>query len=160
MSVADELTSTHLRAAPQGKYQRVMVVVSDGVDTSSAMTLDAVLARTRTSGTVVYVVRPNRNLLGTGGRIAQHLDREHLRTLRRVTDATGGDLFVAPVADGDYSAIRRRIEHALSSTYLLAYSPSTPAAPEAHVTVRIKRQDLSILTARLGQTATLVAASY
>ena len=156
MSLATQLATTDRRAAQHGTYQHVMVVVSDGVDTSSTTNIDAVLARFRARGTVVYVVRPTRTPPAATGRIAQHLDGEYLRTLRRVADATGGDLLVTPVAGRDYSAVRTRIGRALSSTYLLAYSPSTPAAPEARVTVRLKRRGLRIHATRLAPPANLV----
>jgi len=155
---AGELTSSYLGTAPLGNHQRVMVVVSDGVDTSSTMDLNAALARIRTSGTIVYIVRLNRGTSGTANRIARHLDREYVHALRRIADATGGDLFLD--TDSDYSEIRTRIERALSSRYVLAYSPSTPAAPNLHLTVRLKRRELSVLAVRPGKASYPFQASH
>jgi Ca-activated chloride channel homolog len=156
MSIAAELMSSHADPIGRAPYRRVLLVVSDGVDTASTEPVDAVVARMRSTATTVYAVRPPRRPGDLPGRTARNLEREHVSTLKRMTVATGGELFVDIDPHENTSVIEARLSRD-SSTYLLGYSPVTPAAPEAHVTVRLKRRDLTVVATRFRWPASLGA---
>jgi tight adherence protein C len=104
-----------LAAAPQ-PFRRAVVLLTDGVDNSSAVSLRAVSERIQAQGYPVYVVG-----LGT------NLDRPVLQAL---ADASrGGQAFVAPSSDqlaSIYAALSERIQ----TQYVVTYRSNVRAADE------------------------------
>jgi VWFA-related protein len=94
----------------------VILLFSDGVDTSSHMTAKAAIDRCRQSQTAVYVFRSKSisepSSLGTS-------------TLLLLTEQTGGRLFYADDAEGDIRNDIKAVESDLRSVYYLLYRPKT-----------------------------------
>jgi VWFA-related protein len=101
----------------------LLVIFSDGVDTASWLSPDAVLDTARRFDAVVYAV-------STG--------RERPQFLRELADATGGAVFENQSAE----ELEKRFLDVLEEfrrRYVLLYTPSGPTAPGWHgIEVRIK----------------------
>ena len=92
---------------PSTRY--VLVVLSDGKDTSSVVSLDAALDAARRAETVVYAID------------ADHSDRNQGHgTLRRFAWETGGDVLL-PRAPGDLAQLADRLVADVASRYTLQY---------------------------------------
>jgi VWFA-related protein len=111
-----------LAYAAQGRHpRRVLVVVSDGEDTASAIEFDPLLQCVQASSTVIYTVAV-RDPSGSGGRA----DR-----LKMLAAATGGKTFRSDTPAGIATAlsdIARDIRHA----YSIGYAPSRTGSRVYH----------------------------
>ncbi|MPZ20737.1 MAG: VWA domain-containing protein [Luteitalea sp.] len=98
----------------------VMVVFSDGEDTSSLVSLDDVLDLATRSDTIIYSIglgRPQLAPMSWNPRDAPYV-------LRRLSQQTGGRVFF-PRDPKDLEGIYSDIKEELASQYLLAYQPAT-----------------------------------
>ena len=113
------------KEAGQTAERRIVVLISDGLDTASTAAPDAVLAEARAAGVSFYVIHvplyePR------DGRLAA---RRPARGFRELAEKTGGQFFVVgdarssldPRAEYDLSAIFRAIADDLESQYVLGY---------------------------------------
>jgi VWFA-related protein len=100
----------------QTSGRRVLIVVSDGTDTSSDLDFDTTLARLLAGHCQVYAVRvghsDNANLRDLAGE----------RRLQEFAAQTGGAVF-APVTSADYEAAFQQIAADLRQQYVLSYYP-------------------------------------
>jgi Ca-activated chloride channel family protein len=121
--------------------QRVLVVLSDGIDESSSATAAEVMELARRSAATIYTVG-----LETGGASGPGLDRALLTSL---AEETGGRSFFArrvEALEGAYAEIERDVR----SRYLLSYY-SSHAADQASfrlVDVKLDQPGLSARTIR------------
>ena len=101
--------------------RQAIVVLSDGEDTSSLVSLDEVLELAKRSETAIYAIGLSRRSKGTTAR------RPTRRTssLRQLTTQTGGRVFFPSTAD-ELRSIYALISEELSSQYLLGYTSRTP----------------------------------
>jgi Ca-activated chloride channel family protein len=105
-------------AAPR---RPVIIVLSDGEDTSSAIKFDQVLDRALRSDTIIYGVG-----LGLGRQPSSRTDEEGgERILRRLTQQTGGRAFFTDDST-DLAVFYRRIRAELANQYSLAYEAPAP----------------------------------
>jgi VWFA-related protein len=108
----------------------LLVICTDGFDTTSWLGPDEVLESARRSNAVIYAVTP--------------LQARRRSPLRDLTDATGGQLM--PIASSaDLHATFQKILQDFRSRYILAYSPTgVPSGGFHQLDVRIKRRGLSV----------------
>lgn len=130
------LDAMYAAIAPPGAADRrtLVIVFSDGIDTSSWLTADAVVEAARRSGTVVYAV-------STRDR------RQTPKVLGDVAATTGGEVF--QVDSSRLSTVLADIFSDFRSRYLLSYTLAGTPAPGWHeVDVRVKRRGASVRARR------------
>ena len=111
-SLYDGLIDGIRALADAGSGRRVLVVLTDGDDTSSKSTAAQVIAAAHASDVSIYA-------------IALKSSTFRPVILRRITTSTGGGLFQAGA--GEIKSVYREIGRDLHSTYLLEYTSSLPA---------------------------------
>jgi Ca-activated chloride channel family protein len=127
------------RAVPR---RRVIILLSDGEDTSSVVTFDKVLERALRSDTVIYGIG-----LGLGGQPVGGSDRESGEIiLRRFAQQTGGRAFFSD-HPGDLAGFFGLFANELTNQYLLAYeSPPPHDGKWRRIDVRIGRPNTTART--------------
>jgi Ca-activated chloride channel family protein len=112
-----------LAAPPPGQLRRdVVVVLSDGEDTSSLVTFDHLLDAAKRSPTVIYAIG-----LGLGATPTRRNVVPPQVALRTLTQETGGRLFLARDGRG-LSDVYNAIADELASQYVLGYTSSNPSS--------------------------------
>ena len=126
-------------ARPAGDQIRrdVIVVLSDGEDTSSLVTFDHVLDGAKRSQSVIYTIG-----LGLGG-VPMRRGATHPEfALRTLAQDTGGRMFLPKTAQ-QLSAIYGEIADELASQYVLGYVSSNDSRPGwRSIAVRLGRPEL------------------
>jgi Ca-activated chloride channel homolog len=124
-----------LRAPDRDQPRReVIVVLSDGEDTSSLLTFDELLEAAKHSHTVIYTIGLG---LDSSRRPQSRMDPEFV--LRRLAQETGGRLFLAKQAN-QLASVYNEIADELTSQYVLGYlSSHGGAAGWRSVSVRVGR---------------------
>jgi Ca-activated chloride channel homolog len=111
--------------------RRVVIMVTDGGETTSRADFDAARAAALRAGIVLYtiVIRPvkNENGRNTAG--------EH--ALETITDSTGGAMFF-PDEPQDLDKIFDRIDKELRTQYRLAYYPAPRGPANSYRTIEVK----------------------
>ncbi len=123
---------------PREAGRRVMILLTDGEDTTSQYKLSEAIDMALRSDVQVYAVGiPGGVPNGFGGITFTGLDR---RTLERLCEATGGRAFF-PRQLADYATAFQQIETDLRHQYIVTYSPSHPSRDGSFrsITVKIKR---------------------
>jgi Ca-activated chloride channel family protein len=120
--------------------RQVIVVLSDGEDTSSLVTFDHLLDSAKRSQTVIYAVG-----LGLEELASKRSDGEF--GLRRLAVETGGRLFL-PKRPLDLADVYTQIANELTSQYVLGYLSSNTRADGAwrRIAVRVQRPNLAART--------------
>jgi VWFA-related protein len=98
------------------RTRRAIILLTDGVDTSSRYKRDQAIDRAVRADVVVYSI-------GIGDEYAYGLDQG---ALRKISERTGGRAFF-PRSEEDLRAAFAQIQDELRSQYLLAYSPTNKA---------------------------------
>jgi Ca-activated chloride channel family protein len=93
--------------------RKVLVVVSDGGDNASSATLRDLLAKIRSSNTLIYTV----------GLVDVVSRDSNLKVLRQIAQATGGDLF-APTDARQMTQVLLQIGRDIRNSYTMGYVPS------------------------------------
>jgi Ca-activated chloride channel family protein len=111
----------------QGKHTRqVLVVISDGSDNASTMTLDEVIARTRASEAAIFTVM-----------LKDPIDREgNPKLLKRLANETGGEAFEPDRLD-DIPETLKHIARDIRSAYTIGFVPSSAAGDRALRKLRV-----------------------
>jgi VWFA-related protein len=150
IAAADQLHQLN-NEIPDTRRRSVIVVLSDGGDTSSTHMLDDVLARVRQSGAIVYAIRL-RDVERPRRGVAACLDKYAAKVLQQLTESTGGKAFF--VSDStELADVYAGIGRELTSQYLLAYSPRASGERQTRrISVRVNRSD-SVIRARDGYAA-------
>jgi VWFA-related protein len=116
--------------------RKILVLLSDGDDTSSRLDWDAALAYAQRSGVMIYAVGLKNQSLGLGAR----------RKLTQLAESTGGRAFFVAEAE-ELASVYAQIEAEFRSQYLLAYSPDRAPSPGFRkVEVQVKRSGLTVRT--------------
>ena len=125
-----DATSLGLSLAEQGDGRGLLVIFSDGLDTTSWQAEDAVLRSAKGFETVAYAVSAAEP--GEGATF-----------LRDITSATGGKVFEVGADERLQSAFVQILDE-FRQRYLLSYSPTGVARPGWHkIEVRVKRRGVS-----------------
>ena len=104
-----------LERLAQGKHTRqVLVLISDGSDNASTLTLEQVLARTRESDAAIFTVM-----------LKDPIDREgNPKLLKRLAAETGGEAF-EPDRLSDVPETLKHIARDIRSAYSLGFAPAS-----------------------------------
>ena len=124
-------------------FAPVIVVLSDGEDTSSLVSFDEVLELAKRSETAIYAI-------GLRGKGPDHLRgsfNEADYVLRELSQQTGGRVFFARSAS-ELVGIYEQISDELSSQYMIGYTSRNPKRDGAwrRVLVRVKEPNITART--------------
>jgi Ca-activated chloride channel homolog len=120
-----------LKLLEERQGRRVVVVLSDGIDSHSALSMPEVLFKARQSQALIYWIRLQDELLGSRSEEEVSLFsawrnkawyREHLRLLRRGVEESGGTLTSVRKLDEIHPAFQGILEE-LREQYVLGYYP-------------------------------------
>ncbi len=115
MRDALSMSLDHLKEKAK-KDKKVLVVVTDGNDNSSGVTLEHLVKAAQQSEVVIYAV----------GLLSEEERREAKRAKRAldaITEATGGESYY-PKEVSEVDKIAHQVAHDIRNQYILAYSPS------------------------------------
>jgi VWFA-related protein len=110
--------------------KKVLLVVTDGEDNSSAETLQHLIEAAQSNGVIIYAI----GLLSAEE--AQSAARAR-KQLEELTEQTGGRSWF-PSDVSDISNITPDIAHEIRNQYILAYTPSNLAADGSYRKVRVE----------------------
>ncbi|QUV79757.1 VWA domain-containing protein [Chloracidobacterium thermophilum] len=120
---------------PREAGRRVIILLTDGEDTTSRYKLNDAIDMALRSDVQVYAVGiPGGVPNGFGGVTITGIDR---RTLERLCEATGGRAFF-PRSPADYVAAFQQIETDLRQQYILTYVPSDATRDGSFRSITIK----------------------
>jgi Ca-activated chloride channel family protein len=116
-----------LKTAPAqtdgGIRRQALVVFSDGDDTNSMLSYDAVRDEARQRGMALYIIR----LAAPGPRSARSFESDY--ELRQLARDTGAQFFPATTVD-DLKGIYSRIARELAHQYLIGFEPAPRDGPD------------------------------
>ena len=112
------------------RTKRVLLVITDGEDNASRLTLERLIKYIQQTDVVIYSV----GLLGDDSARAARRAR---RAIEAVSEATGGPAFFPANVD-EVEEITARIAHDIRNQYLLTYKPSNAAADGSYRSVKVK----------------------
>jgi len=115
--------------------RRVIILVTDGEDTSSSVKMREAIERTWRSEIIVYSI-------GIGGPMGVDSG-----TLKKIAAETGGRAFF-PRNEDDLDKAYAQIDEDLRSQYILAYTPANPAKDGSFRTIQVKVKNHGDLTVR------------
>src|ERR1035437_811166 len=127
MRDAIEMSIQHLKKAHRDK--KVLVVITDGNDNSSILTLEHIMKSAHASDVLIYGV----------GLLTEEEHREAARAKKALNDlaeATGGKTFF-PKDVEEVDAIAHQVAHDIRSQYIIEYSPSNSAMDGSFRAIRI-----------------------
>jgi VWFA-related protein len=127
------LTSGNVLTKTRDQRRRAIVLLSDGIDTTSRLSLKEAANRALAAETVVYTI-------GIGNSKLEGVDRDPLRD---IAERTGGRAFF-PDKKHDLNAAFAEIERELRTQYLIAYSSTNKKRDGAYrkITVEITNPEL------------------
>jgi VWFA-related protein len=132
------LTANQVMEKSAGQRRRVIVLLSDGWDTSSRVQMKDAIDRALAAETVVYVI-------GIGDSKKDGVDRD---TLRKLAERTGGRAFF-PKKDTDLEQAYREIEEELRTQYLIAYSSSNKKRDGAYRQIKVEITNPDLLKEKI-----------
>ncbi len=122
------LSLEHLKQ--KGKRdKKVILVVTDGNDNTSEMTLEKLVARAQQSEVLIYAI----------GLLSEEERREARRAKRgldAITQATGGQAYYPKQLD-EVQKIALQVAHDIRNQYIIAYSPSNQALDGSYRQIRV-----------------------
>lgn len=117
--------------------RRVIVLVSDGQDQGSRIKLDAVAAKVRDSGAVIFPITVKADRVTASDNTPEFF-------LRRLADESGGIMFNVTKAQEAQNAFKE-IQAALSAQFSVQYQPTTNADGKFHkVKVELADKNLKV----------------
>ncbi len=128
--------------------KKVLLVVTDGNDNASVITLERLIRKAQQSEVLIYAI----------GLLDEERKREReraKRALEALTKATGG-LAYYPKDLSEVDGIARKVAHEIRNQYVIAYSPSNPELDGSFRRIRVEvlgRKNLTVRT-RSGYYAT------
>jgi VWFA-related protein len=121
------LTASEVLAQSLGQRRRAIILLTDGLDTSSRLSRTEAINRALAGETVIYAI-------GIGDNQQEGVNRAELNA---VAAATGGRAFF-PKRETDLKAAFVEIEQELRSQYLIAYSSSNKKRDGAYRQMRLE----------------------
>lgn len=127
------LTSSNVLSQAPGLRRRAIILLTDGIDTTSRLALKEAANRALAAETVVYVI-------GIGN---DKLEGVYRDPLREIAERTGGRAFF-PDKKFDMNAAFAEIERELRTQYLIAYSSTNKRHDGAYrkITIQITNPEL------------------
>ena len=122
------ITSDEVLSETSDKTRRAIILISDGVDTSSRLKMNEAIDRTVKTDAVIYSI-------GIGD--SYGFDGVEAGSLRKVSERTGGRAFF-PKSEADLRAAFAQIQLELRSQYLVAYSPTNKRRDGSFRQVRVE----------------------
>lgn len=148
------VTAKEVLSESSDKTRRAIILLSDGIDTSSQLEMKDAVERAIKSDAIIYSI-------GIGDNFFDGVDQG---SMRKVAERTGGRAYF-PRSEEDLRAAFAQIQQELRSQYLVAYSPTKKAKDGSYRQVRIdvvnpelKKQNLR-LSYRQGYFAQTASAS-
>jgi Ca-activated chloride channel homolog len=127
----------HLAASEKLRGQtgrRIMVVISDGDDNSSRLSMTEVLESVQRNDVVIYTISTNSAGLGGDG------NNRGDKILKRFAEETGGKMF-SPFKLQDLNSSFRNISEELRLQYALAYRPNNLLRDGSFRRIRVESTD-------------------
>lgn len=121
------LTASEVLAQSVGQRRRAIILLTDGMDTTSRLTRKEAVNRALAAESVIYAI-------GIGDSKYEGINRDGLKA---VAAATGGRAFF-PKREADLKAAFAEIEAELRSQYLIAYSSSNKKRDGAYRQIRLE----------------------
>lgn len=127
------MTSSNIWTKSLGQRRRAIILLTDGIDTTSRLSLKEAVNRALAAETVVYAI-------GIGNSKLEGVNRD---SLRDIAERTGGRAFF-PGKKVDLNAAFVEIERELRTQYLIAYSSTNKKRDGAYrkITIEITNPDL------------------
>jgi VWFA-related protein len=125
---------------PAPDAHRVILVISDGIDTGSRYGLSDVIAAAQRNETQVYALNVH---------LKKKSDYPGDRILQRVADDTGGRFFVAN-SSKDADAIFKQLEQELRTQYYVSFRPARPTPGYHALQVDVNAPQKLMVHARRG----------
>ena len=127
------LTSRQVMARSARPRRRAIILLTDGLDTSSRLSRSAAIDQAIESETIIYAI-------GIGDSHQEGVDK---RVLKNLAESTGGSAFF-PKKEDDLKAAFAEIERELRSQYLVAYSSTNKKRDGSFrkMTIEITNPDL------------------
>ncbi|HTP34294.1 MAG TPA: VWA domain-containing protein [Candidatus Acidoferrales bacterium] len=146
MRDAIQMSIDHLKRAHRDK--KVLVVITDGNDNSSVITLEALMRNAHQSGVLIYGV----------GLLNEEEHREAVRARRALNDlaeATGGKTFF-PRDVEEVGHIAEQVAHDIRNQYTIEYSPSNSSMDGTfrQIKITVKAPGNPVVRTRSGYYAT------
>ena len=120
------VTSREVLSESSDKTRRAIILLSDGIDTSSQLKLQEAVDRAIKADAIIYAI-------GIGDNFFDGVDQG---SMRKISERTGGRAYF-PKNEDDLRSAFAQIQEELRSQYLLAYSPSKKATDGTYRQVRI-----------------------
>lgn len=114
----------HLGGAANSR--RVLVVISDGGDNSSATQFETLLRHARQTDSVIYTI----------GLYDENTTDRNLRVLKQLAAETGGERFL-PGTGQDAARVLERIAHDIRNSYTIGYVPTNATRDGKYRTIRV-----------------------
>lgn len=129
------------------KDKKVLLVITDGNDNASAMTLEKLVQRAQQAEVLVYAI-------GILNEEERREAKRAERALEALTKATGGQSYF-PDSVNEVNDIANKVAHDIRNQYVIAYSPTDEAMDGTfrRIEVKAKGRGLSVRT-RTGYYAT------
>jgi Ca-activated chloride channel homolog len=116
--------------------RRVIILITDGEDTSSTLKIRDAIERTWRNEVIVYAIGIGDPAYGVNSGV-----------LKKITQETGGRAFF-PRSEGDLDKAFAQIDEDLRSQYVLAYTPSNGAKDGSFRTIQVRVKERKELTVR------------
>jgi Ca-activated chloride channel homolog len=128
MRDAIRMSIDHLKEKAK-KDKKVLLVITDGNDNASQVSLENMVKASQDSGTLIYAI----GLLGEEERREANKAKKALTIL---TEATGGQVFF-PKDAGEVDRIAHQVARDLRNQYTIGYSPLNAALDGTYRTVKV-----------------------
>jgi Ca-activated chloride channel homolog len=114
--------------------RRVIILLTDGRDTTSSYSRQKAIERAWRSEVLVYAIGIEGRGQYGGQIFSEDVDK---KTLQTICEETGGRFFM-PKNESEYDAAFRQIEEDLRQQYILSYSPSNDSLDGSFRTITVK----------------------
>jgi Ca-activated chloride channel family protein len=147
------------RPANGDMRRQAIVVLSDGDDTSSLVTVDDLMDLAKQAGVAIYTISLRTNTYGTVYTRDQRSHAESQYVMKALASETGARAFF-PTAIGDLAGVYDTIADELANQYLVGYVPKNAVRDGSYrrVDVRIERAGIRART-RAGYVAAPASAT-
>ncbi|HKR23404.1 MAG TPA: VWA domain-containing protein, partial [Pyrinomonadaceae bacterium] len=131
------ITCKSVMSEVEPKTRRVIVIITDGEDTSSRASLDEAIAYAIQTDTIVFAIGIGDPAVSNG---------VNKSVLKKLSSETGGQVYF-PTTDDDLNTSFKRIETELRSQYVVAYVPqqTKTSGPYRKIRIEITNPDLKRL---------------